>query len=61
MSDDINDFDLQALLDNELNEQEQNYVREHIAQNTRAQRRYEELKQQKATLLQWWQSHKGDS
>ena len=54
--DDVNitDFDIQALVDNELEWEQAKYVLAHIDQHPTAQRRYEELVRQKKLLKDWW-------
>ena len=50
----ITDHDIQALIDNELDAEEEKFVRELIKKNIYAQKRYEELKQQKNLIQMWW-------
>lgn len=51
----ITDLDIQALVDNELDEEEKQRVTKFIRSNHGARERYEELKLQKTLLNQWWQ------
>lgn len=50
----ITDHDIQALIDNELDAEEEKFVRELIKKNIYAQKRYEELKKQKNLIQMWW-------
>ncbi len=50
----ITDFDIQALVDNELGREEQKRVRAYIETMPEAGRRYEELLRQKLILQEWW-------
>ncbi|MCE7887570.1 MAG: hypothetical protein DYH13_08755 [Alphaproteobacteria bacterium PRO2] len=52
----ITDFDIQALVDNELGWEEEKSVRAHIESDPDARHRYEELIRQKRLLLEWWAS-----
>jgi hypothetical protein len=50
----ITDFDIQALVDNELGWEEEKHVWAYIEAVPDAERRYKELVQQKRLLQQWW-------
>ena len=50
----ITDYDIQALIDDELEHERAKQVMLHVEQNRRAQERYIELKEQKDLLKQWW-------
>ena len=50
----ITDFDIQALVDNELGREEQKRDRAYIETMPEAGRRYEELLRQKLILQEWW-------
>ncbi len=52
----FSDYDLQALLDNELDEQEKNHVLNFIKNNPSAQKRFEELLKQKNILKKWYKN-----
>lgn len=52
----FSDYDLQALLDNELDEQEKNHVLNFIKNNPSAKKRFEELLKQKNILKKWYKS-----
>lgn len=54
MTKSITDFDIQALIDNELSWEEEKMVRSAIADDRRNSQRYEELKTQKVKLQKWW-------
>ena len=49
----VTDLDIQALIDNELEWEEEKRVRAFIANNACAKKRYEELKEQKNLILKW--------
>ena len=55
MPQNITDLDIQALVDSELDHEEAKKVRAFIASNKSAQKRYNELKNQKSLLKNWWQ------
>jgi len=55
-SQNITDYDLQALIDNELDWEDQKHVLDHVERNPEAKKRYEELKAQKEALQHWHQS-----
>lgn len=50
----VTDYDIQALVDNELQEQHQERVRLFIQTNPQARQRYQELCRQKEILQKWW-------
>lgn len=52
--DKITDYDIQALVDNELDSKETNYVLHYIAKEPSALNRYKELIEQKILLNRWW-------
>ncbi|GEM_PF-3043870 len=52
----ITDYDLQALIDNELEYEDQKHILDHIEQNPEMKKRYEELKAQKNALQRWYSS-----
>lgn len=54
MGDDVTDYDIQALVDGQLDRDEEKRVWSHIEQNSLHMRRYEELVAQKKLLLSWW-------
>ncbi len=54
----ITDLDIQALVDNELDQKDQERVRKAIECNAYFLVRYEELKKQKKLLQDWWQQQK---
>ena len=50
----ITDYDIQALVDDELDHERAKQVKLYVEQDRRAQERYSELKEQKDLLKQWW-------
>lgn len=50
----INDFDIQALVDNELNWEDEKRVLSAIQSDPKAMSRLQELKAQKLLLQNWW-------
>jgi anti-sigma factor RsiW len=50
----ITDFDIQALVDNELSWEDEKRVRAYIQSNPDAKRRYDELSAQQTALRSWW-------
>ncbi len=52
------DYDIQALVDNELTWEDEKKVRDFIGRNPPAQKRYDELERQKNLLKEWWRSQK---
>lgn len=50
----ITDFDIQALVDNELGWEQEKSVRVQLEHDAEAKRRYEELCRQKRLLQEWW-------
>ena len=51
----ITDYDIQALVDNELPENKARQVRDFIKKNKSAQQRYQQLQEQQELLQMWWQ------
>lgn len=49
----ITDYDIQALVDNELDWEGEKNVRDHVARNTYAAQRFQDLKNQKQLLQNW--------
>lgn len=54
----VTDFDIQALVDNELNWEQEKRVRSCIEADPKAKARFELLRQQKNLLQEWWKSKK---
>ncbi|MCC7035703.1 MAG: hypothetical protein IT560_00175 [Alphaproteobacteria bacterium] len=54
MNDDVTDYDIQALVDGQLEGDEEKRILRHIGKNSLHMRRYEELAAQKKQLLMWW-------
>jgi anti-sigma factor RsiW len=54
MSDEVTDYDIQALVDGQLERDEEKRIWRHIEKNSLHLRRYEELVTQKKLLLMWW-------
>ena len=52
----VSDFDIQALVDNELDWESEKVVFEAISQDPKLQARYEQLKAQKKIVQIWWQN-----
>lgn len=52
----ITDFDIQALVDNELSWEDEKRVRAYLQSNPDANRRYMELCDQQSMLRQWWRT-----
>jgi hypothetical protein len=52
----INDFDVQALVDSQLDWENEKRIWKEIEGSPALQRRYDELVKQKKLLLQWWAS-----
>lgn len=50
----ITDYDIQALVDNELPWEEEKRIRAYITSNPDAHERYKELCRQRALLKDWW-------
>lgn len=50
----ITDYDIQALVDNELDWEDEKIVRHHISENQNAGDRYKELIHQKKLLKRLW-------
>lgn len=55
---DFTDWDLQALVDNELDWETRKQVLRLIDHDPSARRRYDELRTQKKSLLGWWRALK---
>ena len=53
----ISDYEIQALVDNELDWEKEKRVRAFVDNNARAQERYQELIEQKEILREWWRGH----
>jgi hypothetical protein len=51
----ITDYDIQALVDNQLSWEEEKLVRQHILASSQAKERYDELIRQRKVLQHWWQ------
>jgi anti-sigma factor RsiW len=51
----ITDYDLQALVDNELDWEDQKAVLDHVERDPEAKKRYEELKAQKEALKKYFE------
>lgn len=54
----ITDYDIQALIDNELDHERVKKIMNYISNNKKAYQRYDELFKQKQLLKSWWQSQK---
>lgn len=52
----VTDYDIQALVDDELEYEEAKRIRDHIERFPEAKKRYLELFSQKNILKMWWQS-----
>ncbi|NCT41471.1 MAG: hypothetical protein GW778_07420 [Alphaproteobacteria bacterium] len=52
------DYDIQALIDNELNYEDSKVVRNYIQKNKDALKRHDTLAQQKRMLQSWWKYKK---
>lgn len=50
----ITDFDIQALIDNELDWEEEKRIREAINYNSQFMERYNILQKQKILIQNWW-------
>jgi anti-sigma factor RsiW len=50
----ITDWDIQALLDNELSEEEQTAILKALRDDITLRARYNELRRQRDLLRQWW-------
>ncbi|MBI1326169.1 MAG: hypothetical protein GC136_00830 [Alphaproteobacteria bacterium] len=51
---DINDYDIQALVDSELDDVQESHVRAEIRHSPASKERYEQLCAQKLLLQRWW-------
>lgn len=54
MADNVSDYEIQALVDGQLDRDEERRVWNEIQHNSLFMRRYEELVAQKKMLLSWW-------
>ena len=54
----ITDYDIQALVDNELAWEDEKRVRAFLKENPNAYKRYKELAMQRNTLQNWWKNSK---
>lgn len=54
MGDNVSDYEIQALVDGQLDREEERRVWNEIQHNSLFMRRYEELVAQKKMLLSWW-------
>lgn len=54
MSDEVTDYNIQSLVDGQLEPEEEKRIWRYIEQNALHMRRYEELVAQKKLLLMWW-------
>ena len=52
----VSDLDIQALVDNELDEENQARVIKYLSHNLKARQRYEQLLAQRQKLQEWWRS-----
>lgn len=52
----ITDYDIQALVDNELQHEDAKKVCAYIEKSAQAQKRYHELVEQKIMLKTWWKT-----
>jgi hypothetical protein len=55
----INDFDIQALVDSQMGWEDEKRIWKEIEGNPALKRRYDELVAQKKLLLQWWAGEDG--
>lgn len=53
----VDDMDIQAFVDGELDWEHSRRVEEHIRMNPEARQRYEELCRQRELLQDWWVGH----
>lgn len=60
-SDKITDYDIQALVDGELNREESRRVKNVIESDPKAAYRYQELLDQKEMLGAWWKNRQFNS
>jgi len=56
----VTDFDIQALVDNELNWEQEKRVRSFIDADPKAKARFEMMRRQKGLLQDWWKSKKSN-
>ncbi|MAE51110.1 MAG: hypothetical protein CMH27_04810 [Micavibrio sp.] len=49
----VTDFDIQALIDHELSQEDEKRVKAFLKTNACAQKRYNDLKEQKALIQKW--------
>ena len=52
----VTDYDIQGLVDGELNPEEEQHVLSYLERNSDARQRYEELWKQKMLLQKWYSS-----
>ncbi len=50
----VTDFDIQALIDNELGWEEEKRIHAYLSDNPTARKYYEEMVEQKDRLKKWW-------
>lgn len=53
----ISDLDIQALIDGELEKEDQRIVKERVMANPALKKRYFQLEKQKTLLKLWWKEH----
>lgn len=56
----VSDYDIQAVVDGQLGQEELKMVNQEIQRDVNLKRRYEELMFQKKLLQQWWESEQED-
>lgn len=54
----VTDYDIQALADNEVSEEEKLRIETYLRLNPAAQNRYDEIMAQKNLLKKWWEQRK---
>ena len=52
----VTDFDIQALIDNELDYETEKTVMSYLDKDVKAKERYDTLKRQKKLLQEWWRN-----
>jgi anti-sigma factor RsiW len=50
----VSEFDIQALVDNELEWEEEKRIHAYLTENPTARKYYEEMLEQKNRLKKWW-------
>lgn len=50
----ITDYDIQALIDHELDQEQEEFVRARVESDEKARVRYQQLLRQKDILKSWW-------